>query len=83
MNNKKIRLIISNIENSLNLLKMELDAEDETEKGNTISIADFVKNANGDLPEPDYYEEDDDGMNNVLLNGKEEQEFYARFKLGE
>lgn len=83
MDKKKVKLIINNIENSLKLLKLELNETEETEQPNTISIADFVKGPNVDLPEPDYYEEDDVEANDILLNSKEEQEFYERFKLGD
>lgn len=83
MDKKKVKLIINNIENSLKLLKLELNETEETEQPNTISIADFVKGSNVDLPEPDYYEEDDVEANDILLNSKDEQEFYARFKLGD
>jgi hypothetical protein len=71
----KIRLIIQTIENQLELLKMELGEETRPPPENTISIADLIQN-----PEPEYYEEPDEGPE-ILLNNAEESTFYEKFKL--
>lgn len=87
MNKKKIILMIKNIENILETIKLEMDEEPDVEtkpeSKNIVSIQDLVKSAySTDEPDVDYYEEDNDGPN-ILLNNNEEMEFYSRFKLGD
>lgn len=81
MNKEKITLLVQNIENLVGLLKLEL-GEQEEQKGNTISIKDLIDRTEENDSDIDYYEEDDDGPD-VLLNNKQEKDFYANFKLGE
>jgi hypothetical protein len=54
---------------------MELGEETRPPPENTISIADLIQN-----PEPEYYEEPDEGPE-ILLNNAEESTFYEKFKL--
>lgn len=86
MNVKRIKLYIENIENVLEMMKLELEKEEEPSepKENTvISLSEFLQKPLSELSdtEVDYYEEPDDGAN-VLLNSKEESDFYSNFRLG-
>jgi hypothetical protein len=80
MNKRKVKLLVENLENLLECLKLEL--EDEEEQSNTIKISDLIAQVPPEDDEVDYYEEKDDGPD-ILLNNKEEQKFYERFNLGE
>jgi hypothetical protein len=59
MNREKVKLIVKNMELLVQLLKLELD---EQEEKNIVSLEDLLKNQptnyNMDNYEPDYYEED-------------------------
>ena len=61
MNQKRIKLLIDNLESSINLLKMELDEDilEETKlPDNTISLRELIGNIGNDDYEPDYVIED-------------------------
>ena len=61
MNEKRIKLLIDNLESSINLLKMELDEDilEETKlPDNTISLSEYIGNIGNDDYEPDYVIED-------------------------
>jgi hypothetical protein len=79
MNKKKVNLLIQNLENLLECLKLEL--EDDEEEKNIVKITDLIPQVALD-EDVEYYEEGDDGPD-ILLNNKEEQKFYGRFNLGE
>ena len=79
MNKRKVNLLIQNLENLLECLKLEL--EDDEEEKNIVKITDLIPQVAPDEA-VEYYEEEDDGPD-ILLNNKEEQKFYERFSLGE
>jgi hypothetical protein len=81
MDIRKVRLLVKNMELLLESLNLELEDEEEPDQKNIIKISDLVNQ----VPVPDkvaYYEEDDGGPD-ILLNNKEEREFYEKFRLGE
>jgi hypothetical protein len=82
MNKKKISLLLKNLELLVETLKCEIEDEEDLEPQpkNTVKLTDLIEKP---LQEEDidYYEVDEGP--NVLLNNKEEREFYARFKLGD
>ena len=61
MNQKRIKLLIDNLETSINLLKMELNednVEENTLPENTISLRELIGNISNDDYEPNYSIED-------------------------
>lgn len=82
MNKKKVALLIKNLEIVIESLKLEIgdEYESEVQPSNTVKLTDLIEKP---LQEEDidYYEEDEGP--DVLLNNKEEQEFYSKFKLGD
>lgn len=57
MNQKRIKLLIDNLESSINLLKMELNednVEENTLPENTISLRELIGNISNDDYEPNY-----------------------------
>ena len=61
MNQKRIKLLIDNLETSINLLKLELNEDDIAETKlpeNTISLRELIGNVDVDTYEPDYSIED-------------------------
>lgn len=81
MDKRKVRVLVKTLENVIESLKLELDDEEEQHPQNSIKLTDLIEKPLSD-EEVQYYEEDDSGPE-VLLNSKEEQEFYGRFKLGD
>jgi hypothetical protein len=80
MDRRKVSLLVRTLENVIESLKLELGEEEEQQPQNSIKLTDLIEKP---LPDDDmdYYEEDTGP--DVLLNSKEEQEFYSKFKLGE
>lgn len=61
MNQKRIKLLIDNLESSINLLKMELNednVEENTLPENTISLRELIGNISNDDYEPNYATEE-------------------------
>ena len=61
MNQKRIKLLIDNLETSINLLKLELNEDDIAETKlpeNTISLRELIGNISNDDYEPNYSIED-------------------------
>jgi hypothetical protein len=79
MNKRKVSLLVKTLENVIESLKLEL-GEEEEQPQNSIKITDLIEKSLSD-DGINYYEEDSGP--DVLLNSKEEQEFYSKFKLGE
>lgn len=56
VNNKKIKLLIKNLENIVELIKEELIIEDE--QNNVIRLEDMMQNIQQEFDETNYHEED-------------------------
>jgi hypothetical protein len=56
VNNKKIKLLIQNLENIVELIKEELIIEDE--QNNVIRLEDMMQNIQQEFDETNYHEED-------------------------
>jgi hypothetical protein len=75
MNKKKIQQLIVNIEGLLESLKLEIE---DTEQFPEIKVV-----QSSSMDENIVYAEEDDGGPDILINGREEREFYERFNLGD
>lgn len=85
MNKKKIMLLIGNIQNNIDALKLELDEESiEDVPKNAIHINELIKamHSDGICEDFEAVEESFEAPDN-FLGGKREREFYERFNLGE
>lgn len=87
MNKKKILLLVNNIQGLIDTLKLELDEETEEVRApdkTSITIEDLVRRMNEDTI-CEQFEETEEHIDepDILLGGKEEREFYERFRLGE
>lgn len=80
MNKKKTLLLIDSLQNLLDVLREELTENDISPTENKIHINDPLSRDISD--EIEYAEEGVDGPE-ILLNSKEERQFYERFNLGE
>jgi hypothetical protein len=56
VNNKKIKLLIQNLENIVELIKEELIIEDE--QNNVLRLEDMMQDIQQEFDEPNYHEED-------------------------
>lgn len=81
MNKKKIKLLVQNIENLVEILKIEIGDDEDEKEPNTISIKDLIHKPDDLESDVEYYEEDEGPE--ILLNNKEERDFYENFRLGE
>lgn len=81
MNKKKIKLLVQNIENLVELLKIEIGDDEDEKEHNTISIKDLIHKPDDLESDVEYYEEEEGPE--ILLNNKEERDFYENFRLGE
>ena len=55
-NNKKLKLLLENLENIVALLKEELEVSEE--ENNIIALDEVLRNIKDDYQEPEYEEED-------------------------
>jgi hypothetical protein len=59
-NNKKLKLLIQNLENIIELLKEEvfIEEEEEEEVKNVVRLEDMIQKIQSEFEEPEYEEED-------------------------
>ena len=86
MNKKKILLLINNIQNNIDALKLELDEEIEPKENseNVIPIQELIKTMYHESVCDQFsgVEKRGDGPD-ILLKGHKEKNFYERFNLGD
>lgn len=75
MDAKKVKVLINTIENTLELLKLELEETPSTEeKDNTIDLREFLRQSYPEEDEINYAEEPDNGPG-IILNSKKNKKF--------